>query len=251
MRFPGSFIFDDLQSSKMAVHPWYRTQAVENAIFQRPINSFMRNDTMKHIKKILSYSIAGSLGLSVVASLQGCGQQSPQEGMRDSGYSQNQHYFMVIEQTGANPDTYKVAEKHPTDGPTRAILRQMDGSERFMSENELRKLAEQEAQKVEAGQSRLTQDSAGMSGGMSLGETIMAAAVGSLVGGMIANRLMGNRNFQRNSQRFGGGRPTSSLARAGNTAKRAPSSLNRKPQSRRGFFGGGSRSSRSFGGFGG
>ncbi len=207
---------------------------------------------MKHIKRILSYSIAGSLGLNIVASLQGCSPQSPEQGVRDGGYSQNQHFFLVIEQTGANPDTYRVVEKHPTDGPTRAILREMDGTERFLSEEELRRIAEQEAQKVESGQSRLTQDPATMSGGMSLGETIMAAAVGSLIGGMIANRLMSNRNFQRNSQRFGGGRPTSAISRAGSQARRPASSLRSKPRARRGFFGGSrSSGSRSFRGFGG
>ncbi len=207
---------------------------------------------MKHIKKIISYSIAGSLGLNVVASLQGCSPQSPQQSEQDSGYRQNQHFFLVIEQTGANPDTYKVVEKHPTDGPTRAILRQMDGTERFLSEDELRRIAQQEARKVESGESRLTQDPATLSGGMSLGETIMAAAVGSLIGGMIANRLLSNRNFQRNTQRYGGGRPTSTISRAGNMARKPASSLRSKQRSRRGFFGG-SRSggSRSFGGFGG
>ncbi|EGW55301.1 hypothetical protein [endosymbiont of Tevnia jerichonana] len=30
---------------------------------------------MKHIKKVLSYSIAGSIGLSVIASLNGCSDQ--------------------------------------------------------------------------------------------------------------------------------------------------------------------------------
>lgn len=196
---------------------------------------------MKHIKKALSYSIAGSLGMTVIAGLSGC-EQAPQQqvGAQDAI---DQNYFLVIEQTASNPDAYRVVERHPTDGPTRAILRDENGIERFLSENELKRIAEEEAQRVEAGTSRLTQDGAQMHGGMSLGETLLAAAAGSLIGGMLANRMMGNRNFQQNQQRYGGGnsRPASSLRTGTST----------KPKS--GFFGSktGSGGTRTFGGFGG
>lgn len=192
---------------------------------------------MKHIKRARSYSIAGSIGLSVMASLAGCGDQGqpPQSGQgTDSlqGQQEGQSFFIVIEKTGTAPDTYKVVEKHPTTGPTRAILREMDGTERFMSEEELRQLAEEEAAKVEAGTSRLTQDAEMSSGGLSLGETILAAAAGSLIGGMLASKLAGNQNFQRNQQRYGAGRPTSTISQP-----RYPSSSSTKSP-RSGFFGG-------------
>ena len=192
---------------------------------------------MKHIKKVRSYSIAGSIGLTVIASLAGCGDQgqSPQDGQgTDNLQSQQegQSFFIVIEQTGTAPAAYKVVEKHPTTGPTRAILREMDGTERFMSEEELRQLADQEAAKVEAGTSRLTQGPEMSGGGLSLGETILAAAAGSLVGGMLANKLAGNSNFQRNQQRYGAGRPTSTISQP-----RYPSSSSAKSP-RTGFFGG-------------
>ncbi len=200
---------------------------------------------MKHIKKAISYSIAGSLGLTVVASLSGCEQpqqpQDPFSGMNQAG----ENWFLVIEQTGDNPARYQVAEKHPTSGPTRAVLRDSNGIERFLSEAELKAIAEEEAARVEAGTSRLTQDGAQMQGGMSLGETLLAAAAGSLIGGMLANSLMGNRNFQQHQQRYGGGntRPAASMRTGSNT----------KPKS--GFFGNksstGSRGSSSFGSFGG
>ena len=207
---------------------------------------------MKHIKKALSYSIAGSIGLSVIASLNGCGEQGLPPGMdgggsvQDAGIEQSQ--FLVIEQTGTAPDTYKDVEKHPTSGPTRAILRDLNGQERFLDEDELRRIAEQEAEKVEAGTSTLTQDPSMHSGGLSLGETILAAAAGSLIGGMLANRLMSNSNFQRTQQRYGGGAPATTMSRSA-TGQTATS----KPRS--GFFGGsrsGSGSQRSiFGSFGG
>ena len=191
---------------------------------------------MKHIKKALSYSIAGGVGLTVIASLQGCGDQGqpPQGGsgfgtVDEAGLEQNQ--FLVIEQTGASPDTYKLIEKHPTTGPTRAILRTPDGGERFLSEEELKSLAAEEAARVEAGTSRLTQEGGMQSGGLSLGEMLLAAAAGSLIGGMLANRLMGNRNFQRAQRSYGGGRPTSAISQPyrQNTASK---------QARSGFFGG-------------
>ncbi|RLW53073.1 MAG: hypothetical protein B6D70_10030 [gamma proteobacterium symbiont of Stewartia floridana] len=154
---------------------------------------------------------------------------------------------MVIEQVAVNPDSYRLVEKHPTSGPTRAILRDQQGNERFLTEDELKQIAEQEAAKVEAGSSRLTQDPSMHSGGLSLGETLLAAAAGSLIGGMLANRLAGNSNFQRTQQQYGGGRPTSTISQPYNkTAKSQPKS---------GFFGGsksGSSSSSSrFNSFGG
>lgn len=201
---------------------------------------------MKHIKKALSYSIAGSLGLTVVSSLSGCEQPTHHDMSGMNQVAADQNYFMVIEQTGDNPATYRVAEQHPTTGPTRAVLRDMNGIERFLSEEELKAIAEEEAKRVEAGTSRLAQDGAEMSsGGLSLGETLLAAAAGSLIGGMLANSLMNNRNFQQNSQNYNKSRPSAPTSmRTGNTT-----------QAKSGFFGNKSKNStsgsRSFGGFGG
>jgi hypothetical protein len=196
---------------------------------------------MRHIKKAVSYSIAGSLGLGVMAALQGCSDQGPQppnlSGFDSAPGIVEGNQFLVIAQTGSNPDTFQVVEKHPTEGPTRAILRLPDGTERFMSETELKQIAAEEAARVEAGTSRLTEDPAMHSGGLSLGETLVAAAAGSLIGGMLANRLAGNANFQRNQQSYGGGRPTASISQP---ARQQTANRN---QPRSGFFGGSNRSS--------
>lgn len=203
---------------------------------------------MRHIKKALSYSIAGSIGIGVIASLQGCSDQGPappnMSGFDSSQSGAESSQFLVIEQTGNNPDTYKLLEKHPTSGPTRAILRQLDGSERFLSEEELKQIAAEEAARVEAGTSRLTQEQSMQGGGLSLGETLLAAAAGSLIGGMLANRLAGNRNFQRTQQNHGGGRPTASISQP------ARQQSAKSSQPRGGFFGGNSGRSSSSGGFG-
>lgn len=205
---------------------------------------------MRHIRKALSYSIAGSLGLTVIASLHGCSDQGPTppntSGFDGASGGIDQTYFLVIEQTGSNPDTYRLAEKHPTSGPTRAILRLPDGTERFLSEEELQQIAAEEAARVENGTSRLTQDPEMHAGGLSLGETLVAAAAGSLIGGMLANRLASNSNFQRTQQSYGGGRPTASISQPAN--RQTASS---KPRS--GYFGSssGRSSGSSFGSFGG
>lgn len=203
---------------------------------------------MRHIKKALSYSVAGGIGLSVIATLQGCSDQGPQPpslGGFDNATSDavEQNQFLVIEQTGSSPDTYRLVEKHATSGPTRAILRLSDGTERFMSEEELRQIAEEEAARVEAGTSRLTEDPAMHSGGLSLGETLLAVAAGSLIGGMLANSLMNNRNFQRTQQSYGGGRPTAAISQPANRQTKPTS------QPRSGFFGNNSGRSSSASGF--
>jgi hypothetical protein len=208
---------------------------------------------MRHIKKAVSYSIAGSLGLGVIASLQGCSDQGPAPpDLGGFGASQSegidQNYFMVIEQTGSAPDTYRLVEKHATEGPSRAILRTPDGNERFMSESELQAIAADEAARVEAGTSRLTEDPSMSAGGMSLGEVLVAAAAGSMIGGMLANRLASNANFQRTQQTYGGGRPTAAISQPARTQTAARS------QPRTGFFGrssSGSSSSSSYRSYGG
>jgi hypothetical protein len=204
---------------------------------------------MRHIKKAISYSVAGSLGISVMAVLQGCsdpGSSGPDMSRFDvsAPESAESSYFLVIEQTGTAPNTYRVAEKHPTSGPTRAILRTADGQERFLSEDELKAIAAEEAARVEAGTSRLTQDPSMQAGGLSLGETVLAAAAGALVGGMLANRLAGNANYQRAQQSYGGGRPTAAISQPARTQ----SAANTQPRS--GFFGksSGSSSTSSMGG---
>lgn len=205
---------------------------------------------MRHIKQALSYSIAGSLGLSVIASLQGCSDQGPTppqlNGFDATQDASQGNQFLVVEQTGSNPDTYRLVEKHPTGGPTRAILRQLDGTERFLSQEELQRIAAEEAARVEAGTSRLTQDPSMHAGGLSLGETLVAAAAGALIGGMLANRLAGNANYQRTQQRYGGGRPVATISQP------ARQQAANRQQPRSGFFGGKrGTSSGSFGSFGG
>lgn len=213
-----------------------------------------------YIKQILSYSMVGSLGLTIVASLQGCSERQdantnpgPNAGNISDAANAEQGLFLVIQQTGANPDTYELKEKYPSSSGTRAILKDMNGNERVLDEAELKAIADAEAKRFEEGKSQLAQPAAANQG-LSLGETILASAAGALIGGMIANKLMGNSNYQQHQQQQASRAQTSiSRPASGGTDTRAVNQ-NQKPKS--GFFGSNSggnpsnqqNSSSSFGG---
>lgn len=215
---------------------------------------------MQHyIKKILSYSMVGSLGFTILASLQGCdsGTQAPPANTASNANNTitdaaAQGLFMVIQQTGANPDTYELKEKYPSSEGTRAILKGLDGSEKILNEEELKKIAEAEAKRFEEGSSKLSQPVA-ENQGLSLGETILASAAGALIGGMIANKLMNNQNYQRHQQQQTQ-RAQTTMSSTRNPAQTNNTSQN-KSQPRSGFFGGNqgnpSNSGKSGGSFGG
>ena len=186
---------------------------------------------MKHFSSLASGIGLGSTGILMMSVLTGC--EAPQE--------QAQNKFLVIEQQ--TNGKYIVVEEMPTDGPSRAIIREKDANghvtERFMNEAEMKALAEQEYQKVQNGTSETTQANSG-SEGMGLAGTILAVAAGSLMGNMIANSLMNNSNFSRNATTSN--RSAYSRSAAGKAAKSS--------SSKKSFFGSSKgSSSRSSGGF--
>lgn len=198
----------------------------------------------QHIKPIYSYGIAGSIGLIITSSLQGCGGDQPPEPppppnmgtIAEATQNKEQGVFLVIQQTGTNPDTYELKEKYPA-GETRAILKDMAGNERLLSEAELKKIAEEEAKKVEAGTSNLTQPVADNQG-LSLGETLLASAAGALVGGIIANKLMSNSNYQRHQQYQQRYTSSSSISRPYSSSSNDTRAVNpNQSQPKSGFFG--------------
>ncbi|WP_457744838.1 hypothetical protein [Sulfurimonas sp.] len=185
----------------------------------------------KHISSIASGVALGTAGVLMMGALSGCEQKQEQA----------QNKFLVIEQQPNGK--YVVVEEMPTEGPSRAIIREKDAdgrtTERFMNEAEMKALAEQEYQKVQNGSSETLQENGG-SAGMGLAGTILAVAAGSLLGNMIGNSLMKNKSFARNS---------SSANRS--AYSRSAASRSKSSSSRKSFFGGSSRSSssRSSGGF--
>jgi hypothetical protein len=144
---------------------------------------------MKHLTSIGSAALLGSVGVTVMSVLSGC--EAPHE--------EQQNRFLIIEQQPNGK--YIVVEEVPTQGENRAIIRERDENgtvtERFMNEQEMKALAQQEYDKMQSGQSELNAAPAGE--GMGLAGTILAVAAGSLLGNMIGNALMGNKNFQRHA----------------------------------------------------
>lgn len=204
-----------------------------------------------YINKIASYSMVGSIGAVIVLSLQGCGGDQPptppekpkQETISQATSDKEQSFVLLLKQTGANPDTYQLTEKIPSSSGTKAIVTGLDGKERVLTEEELKKIAEEEAKRVEDGSSTLARPIA-ENQGLSLGETVLAAAAGALIGGMIANKLMGNSNYQQHQQQ------QNTRAQSTMSSTRTPGAANTnnatKPtttQPRSGFFGGGTNSS--------
>ena len=188
---------------------------------------------MKHISSIAGGVALGTAGVLMMSALTGCEQKQ-----------EAQNKFLVIEQQPNGK--YKVIEEMPTQGPTRAIIRERDEygrvTERFMNEQEMKQLAQQEYQKVENGTSETLQDNAG-NAGMGLAGTILAVAAGSLLGNMIGNALMNNKSFSRNA---------SSVNRSAYSRSAAGKASRSSSSSRKSFFGGSSKSSsysRSSGGF--
>lgn len=149
---------------------------------------------MKHIFNAKT-AFLGSFSLVLMSALSGC-QSAPEEKPAEQAEGQNK--FLVVEQ---QPDgKYVVVEEMPTTGPSRAIIKETDENgtvtERVMTEAEMKTLAQQEYEKMQAGQSELNAEPQGE--GMGLGGTILAAAAGALLGNVIGNALMNNSTFRKN-----------------------------------------------------
>jgi hypothetical protein len=186
---------------------------------------------VKHISTIGSSVLLGSVGVAVMSVLSGC--EAPQQ--------EAQNKFLVIEQQPSGK--YIVVEEMLTEGPSRAIIREKDENgkttERFMSEEEMKALAQQEYEKMQSGNSELNAAPSG--DGMGLAGTILAVAAGSLLGNMIGNALMNNKNFKQHSNRVN----KSAYSRSAAGKKAASRSSGKKS-----FFGGSrSGASKSRGGF--
>jgi hypothetical protein len=173
---------------------------------------------MKHLTSIGSAALLGSVGVTVMSVLSGC--EAPKE--------EQQNRFLIIEQQPNGK--YVVVEEVPTQGENRAIIRERDENgtvtERFMNEQEMKALAQQEYDKMQSGQSEL--NAAPSNEGMGLAGTILAVAAGSLLGNMIGNALMGNKNFQRHAD---------SVNRSA-YHRSAKASSSAKSSSKKSFFGG-------------
>jgi hypothetical protein len=184
---------------------------------------------MKHIYSIAEGLALGSAGIVMMSVLGGCESSQQQQ--------EQQNKFLVIEQQANGK--YLVVEEMPTEGPSRAIIREKDENnntvERFMNEDEMRAMAEQEYLKTQDGTSE-TVSSGDSSAGMGLAGTILAVAAGSLLGNIIGNALMNNKNFASRSSAVN--KSAYSRSAAGQAARSGTST-------KKSFFGGTSTASSS------
>ena len=160
---------------------------------------------MRHIKKIADYSIVGGMGALLMTGLTGCEDPRANQNMQNQAnlsqeMSQKQGAFVVIQETA--PDKYTIVDEFPSD-TTRIILKKLDGSEKMLTQAEMDALVKDEAAKIDAGTSELTQNpdevSSG-SGGMGLGGIILSSMAGAMLGSYIGNKLFNNQNYQKNRQ---------------------------------------------------
>ena len=181
---------------------------------------------MSYIRSLANGVMLGSMSIIVASLTTGCSSSQEEQ--------QAQNKFLVIEQLSNGK--YVVVEEIPTTGPSRAIIRERgpDGQvhERVMTEEEMKKLAEQEYQRVQNGTSETVQPGGGE--GMGLAGTILAVAAGSLLGNMIANSLMNNANFRQRA---------STVNRSAYSRSASRSATTKRSSTRKSYFGGSSRSS--------
>jgi len=185
----------------------------------------------KHIKKISNYAIAGSMGALIIATLTGCGGDAPKEEPKaEEKPAIKKEGATVTIQESINKDTnasdYKIIDEVPS-VTSRVILKDVNGTERILSQEEIDKLVKEEGAKVDAGTSNLTKnpDEVKESGGLGLAGTLMASMAAGMLGAALMNKLSSNKNYEQNrrtsySSPSGYSRSQNSFskARAANTA---------------------------------
>lgn len=193
---------------------------------------------MKHIKTIAKLSMIGGLAAISVGALSGCDNQSQNDQLSQAVNAKGA--FVIIEETA--PGQYKIKDQFPSD-ETRVVLKDLNGTERVLSKEEMDTLIKQEAAKIDNGTSNLTNpNNASMSsGGLSLGETLLASAAGAILGSWIGSKLFNNQNFA--NQQRGAFSNQSAYQRSMNNFNKASTSTSSTKRS--GFFGGGSKTSTS------
>ncbi|EAJ0348088.1 hypothetical protein YZ38_01910 [Campylobacter lari] len=199
---------------------------------------------MKHIKTILKLSMISGIAAISAGALSACSNNTNDSSNNALSQAANtQGAFVIIEETA--PNQYKIKDQFPSD-ETRVVLKQLDGTERVLSKEEMDKLIQEEAAKIDNGTSNLTNpNNAQMSSwGLSLGETLLASAAGAILGSWIGSKLFNNQNFA--NQQRGAFSNQSAYQRSVNSFNKASTSATSGSNAKKsGFFGGGSKATSS------
>ena len=192
---------------------------------------------MKYIRQLSTLAATG-LSAVLVTGVTGCTQQTQEQ-------AQAKGAFVIIEETAAGK--YQIKDEFPAD-ETRIVLKQLDGTERVMTKEEMDVLMKEEEAKIDNGTSNLTSQNAQASqqGGMGLGEVLLSSIAGAMIGSWIGSKLFGNQNYQNN--RKAGYKSPSTYSKSQKSFSQAKKSSSSKKS---GFFGNKKSSSRSGGFFGG
>lgn len=190
---------------------------------------------MKYINRLSTIAAATGLGALLMTGVTGCTSSNTQQET-----AQAKGAFVIIEETA--PGKYKIKDEFPAD-ETRIVLKELNGTERVLTKEEMDKLVKEEAAKIDNGTSPLTQKNPEVSEGMGLGSVLLSSIAGAMIGSWIGNKLFGNQNYQ-NNRKAGYKSPS--------TYQRSQKSFNKPRNStskRSGFFGNKKSSSTRSGGF--
>ncbi|EAI2097038.1 TPA: UPF0323 family lipoprotein [Campylobacter jejuni] len=200
---------------------------------------------MKKIKKIIQIGMIGGLAAVAGGALAGCGSNNDNADTLNQA-ANAQGAFVIIEETA--PGQYKIKDQYPSD-ETRVVLKDLNGTERILSKEEMDALIKEEAAKIDNGTSNLTKDNGQISsGGLNLGETLLASAAGAILGSWIGSKLFNNQNFA--NQQRGAFSNQSAYQRSVNSFNKAGTTSSASSAKKSGFFGGGSKATSSSSSFG-
>ena len=192
----------------------------------------------KNIKTLKELAKKGGLATFLIFGLNACNDNANQNNQGSGTFtnaSQQEGAFVVVEK--ASDGSYKIADEFPA-AKTTIVLRNPDGTERIMSQEEIDNLVKEEEKKIDAGTSALTNPEMS-SGGMGLGGVLLSSIAGAMIGSWLGNKLFNNQNFQNQK---------AAQYKSPQTYSKSQSSFN-KPSStagagkQSGFFGGNNQNS--------
>lgn len=182
---------------------------------------------MKHLRRIKDFAVIGGLSAMVVFALQGCDNNRDTQQVQQSV---KKGAFVLLEEQ--SDGSYKILEEYPS-GTTHVVVRDREGNERVLSQEEIDTLLKEEEKKIDNNTSELV---SGTSSGLGLGGALLASAAGAILGSYIGNKLFNNPTYQQNQQRSY--KSPQAYERSKNSFKNANTGAAKSPASnaKSGFF---------------
>ncbi|MFB1033471.1 MAG: UPF0323 family lipoprotein [Aliarcobacter cryaerophilus] len=192
----------------------------------------------KNIKTLKELAKKGGLATFLILGLNACNDNSNQNNQSNGTFtnaSQQEGAFVIVEK--ALDGSYKIADEFPA-AKTTIVLRNPDGTERILSQEEIDKLVKEEEAKIDAGTSPLTNPEMS-SGGMGLGGVLLSSIAGAMIGSWLGNKLFNNQNFQ--NQKAAQYKSPQTYSKSQSSFNKPSSTTGATKQS--GFFGGNKQNS--------